>query len=274
MGETPVGPGDEDRIVDGLYALAAEELRRRGHPADEPISVAQLCDHVVPYGAVRSALELELKADYDHAVLRLLAAAGERVRLEPEEVREELQRALATPYPDVDAYREYAAARVWIALDSTTPPAASEGGGGGGGTDDATREPAAEPADQPDEPEEPQAEGAEGADEGSGDGAGAGPEGAAERGARAPIRIHREADEPGEATAEERGSVAPHPGLLVPREGLPCSFCSHPLPPGRRVRFCPFCGGDQRLRSCRRCDALLEREWSYCVRCGRPVEDE
>ena len=115
-----------DVVVDRLFGLVLDELRRRGHPLHEPLTVAELCDDVAPYGAVRSALDLELKADYDHAVLRLLAGGGGHVRIEPDEVRQELQRALGTPYPDVDAYRAYGSARVRIEPDSVPAPAEAD----------------------------------------------------------------------------------------------------------------------------------------------------
>lgn len=259
---------EEDRVVERLYGLVVDELRRRGHRTDQPLSVAELCDEVAPYGAVRSALELELKADYDHALLRLLAGAGDHVRLEPEEVRDELKRQLAAPLPDVAVYRGYAAARVWIDLEP--------------GEAEAVEAPAGEPADPGVGLENAPGVEEGGADEvpGTGEEEGPGDEDVAVGGAdapetrepsdRAPIRIHRELEE----DEDDGGSrVARHPGPLVPREGLDCSFCSQPLPVGRRIRFCPFCGGDQRLRPCPRCDAVLERDWLYCVRCGRPADD-
>ena len=55
--------------------------------------------------------------------------------------------------------------------------------------------------------------------------------------------------------------------------GADCAVCGDGLPAGRRVRFCPHCGGDQRLRPCPRCEAVLEREWRYCIRCGHEVAD-
>lgn len=237
---------DEDRLLARLNDLVVEELRRRGHPADRPVTIGELCDEIAPYGAVRTALDVEIKADYDHAILRFLAGAGHHVRLEPDEVREELQRVLAAPYPDVGAYREFAAARAWIDFTPPPEPVAPDAGPA-----DAERERDAD--DGPDE-DEAAASDVEEPDAG----------GFVER---APIRIHRKAE------AAEGSEIAPHPGPLVPREGVPCSFCEQPLPVGRRVRFCPFCGGDQRLRPCPGCDAALERDWSYCVRCGRAVDD-
>jgi hypothetical protein len=51
-----------------------------------------------------------------------------------------------------------------------------------------------------------------------------------------------------------------------------CGFCDSQLPPGRRARFCPFCGGDQTMKPCQDCGEALEAGWLFCIACGAPAE--
>ena len=53
--------------------------------------------------------------------------------------------------------------------------------------------------------------------------------------------------------------------------GVECLNCSAPLPPGRRVAFCPFCGQSIGSFSCANCGEQLERGWRHCITCGAPV---
>ncbi|MGK7311319.1 MAG: zinc ribbon domain-containing protein [Candidatus Longimicrobiales bacterium M2_2A_002] len=246
-----------DEVVTRLYRALVEALRRRDHPAGEPVKVADLYDDLIPYRAVRSRLGVELNADYEHALLRLLAGEHHGVRLEPADARDELRRELDSPYPDVGAYRRFSGSRVWVELpDRPHSP------------------------EEPEEPEEPGLSEASEPSEASSDkerpGGPAGPgPGRSERRRpgpgpgpahhssaapeRAPLRLHT--DEPPEEAEDRRRSLA----------GRACSFCSEPLPERRRVRFCPYCGADQRLNPCPRCDAVLEEGWKYCVNCGTEV---
>src|SRR5690606_35210425 len=58
----------------------------------------------------------------------------------------------------------------------------------------------------------------------------------------------------------------------VPSAAPNCAFCAEPLPTGRPVTFCPFCGKDQRQRPCPACAEVLERGWRFCIACGTPVD--
>lgn len=53
-----------------------------------------------------------------------------------------------------------------------------------------------------------------------------------------------------------------------------CHFCGGRLPSAREARFCPHCGLDLTMRQCPACSTELERQWRYCVTCGRQADDE
>lgn len=56
--------------------------------------------------------------------------------------------------------------------------------------------------------------------------------------------------------------------------GDDCTYCGGGLPIGRRIRFCPHCGLDLTVRQCPACSTELDREWRFCVTCGRQADDE
>lgn len=214
-----------DEVVTRLYRSLVEALRRRGHRGEQPVKVSEIYKDLVPYQSVRSALGVELNADYEHALLRLLAGERDLLRLEPEEAREELRKEVATPYPFVGLFRKFSSSKVWVKLPPGYTPVESD-----------DRPPLRLAVDT---------------------GAGSGSVGSAAA-ERAPVRLH--SDPPGSASH----------GAASPGE-QPCTFCGERLPEGRRVRFCPHCGGDQRLQPCPRCEAVLEREWRFCISCGQEV---
>lgn len=230
-----------DEVVTKLYRALVEELQRRDHPEDEPVTVSELHQTLIPYAAVRSAIGVELNADYEHALLRLLAGERNLLRLEPRTAREELRREVDAPYPVVELYRKFSGSQVWVKRT--------------GVQESSRQKPPAPPA----------------------------PGGAAEHGAgdgQSP-RIVAEVETPrirtgGAEPAPERPPIQLHPAAKSSAERTvhataACGFCGEDLPAGRRARFCPYCGGDQRLRPCPRCEAVLERDWRHCISCGHEV---
>ncbi|MDX1675288.1 MAG: zinc ribbon domain-containing protein [Longimicrobiales bacterium] len=234
-----------DEVVVRLYRALMEELRRRGHPPDRPVKVGQLYEDLVPYRAVRGRLGVELNADYEHAMLRLLAGERGLLRLEPEHARAELREEVDAPFPQVGLFRKFSAYNVRLERpEELTRPDAEDDGGGTAEVGPAL----------------------------------SGAPGAARSGDR-DLRIAAEADGPvthGGAAAE-RAPVRLHRSIDTDPADSPdvgervCAFCEGALPAGRRIRFCPRCGGDQRLRPCPRCDAVLERDWQYCISCGHEL---
>lgn len=249
-----------DEVVTRLYRALVEELRRRGHPEDGPVKVSDLYRELVPYRAVRSTLDVELNADYEHALLRLLSGERDLLRLEPAEAREELRREVEAPYPFVGLFRKFSASNVWVNMPAERPAPAPE-------ATPAEQAPRSVSADAR-EGQPPRTRG--GTHPADAPGPGQGP-------ATEPQPVGRGASGHGSAVAE-RAPVHLHaeppaddPAERMTHAGQACAFCSDPLPSGRRVRFCPHCGGDQRLRPCPRCDAVLERGWQYCISCGSEV---
>jgi hypothetical protein len=61
--------------------------------------------------------------------------------------------------------------------------------------------------------------------------------------------------------------------VAVPADpsGATCWSCVEALPRGRQVKFCPFCGADQRQPACAACGAQAERGWKHCPDCGGPL---
>ncbi len=115
-----------DEVVTRLHRAIVEALRQRGSP-EGPVKVADLYQELVPYRAVRSTLGVELNADYEHALLRLLAGERGLLRLEPEAARAELRKEAAQPHPSVGLYRKFAGSDVWITLPDAADPGDSSG---------------------------------------------------------------------------------------------------------------------------------------------------
>lgn len=238
-----------DAVAKRLHQLLVDALRERDPNASSlPVTVAEIYQELVPYRAVRERLGVELNADYEHALLRLLAGEDGLLRLEPASARDELSQELASPNPYVGIYRKFAACDVWVQIDPAQPQ-------------DGALESAGEETATP----------ATGLEVGS---------------AGAPNRPPQAASAPSPAPTvpgPQGGSTATPPvpqrtsTLTAARQrtdaGDPpaCHFCSHPLPTGRAVRFCPYCGKDQRLRPCGRCGEALEQSWRYCIACGEPA---
>ena len=258
-----------------IHATLAEALRRRPRAFDAPVTVAEIYQDLVPYRAVRTALGFDMNADYEHTLLRLLAGEDELARLEPEEAREELRAELETPNPNVGLFRKFAGCDVWVV--EPAPSVRAEAGSGaivelsqddGPSSADTWEaraaiwmDPAAEADDGTDGAEEP-----------------------AEIELLLEDEVEAPPDEPVAVAAPEsltpddeegRKSMASSTTPEQPRaeaQAGACAFCDSVLPPGREVRYCPFCGMDQALRPCGACGEPLQREWRYCIACGGGVE--
>ena len=66
--------------------------------------------------------------------------------------------------------------------------------------------------------------------------------------------------------------------IAAPREDRPaitdgCAHCAKPIPSGRPVVFCPWCGERLIPFTCSRCGTHLDSDWKHCITCGAPSKD-
>lgn len=271
-----------DAVATNLYHALIDALHARGDTdtADRPVTVAEIYQELIPYRGVREALGFELNAEYEHALLRLLAGEAELLRLEPTSARDELRQELQSPNPYVGLYRKFAACDVWVKVDpreqdATPSPKPAP----------AAERPAAATAPPPATPVTPAVpataipptappifsapatapartiSGRLGEPVGSlAGGSTAGPAGAsigepARPLVSAPASTSNPASAPAAGTSGEQALAT-------------CPFCQKAVPTGRKVKYCPNCGGDQRSRPCARCGEVLDNAWRYCISCG------
>ena len=105
-----------DNIVDELdrlFGLLVTALARETRVA-VPFPAAEVYERLVPYRSNRSRLNVATHQDYEMAVLRLLAGERSYLQLEPESVREAMQRELATINPDPAFFRSFPDAQVMV----------------------------------------------------------------------------------------------------------------------------------------------------------------
>lgn len=265
-----------DPVVDPLHRSLVEAIRRRRTDVEAaPVTVAEIYQELVPYRVVRPAVGVELNADYEAALLRLLAGEGDRVRLEPAEARELLHREVYSPNPDTGLYRRFAACEVWVrpvsgggAADGSeprsafAPPAASESSEVAKPAEPAGSEPAVEP------------ETATAAEVSSAPAAADVAEAPAPLDVVPPVPPTPDAPAEPAGRAPARPSPAARTAAAAPSAAAPertaCAFCHEELPVGREVRFCPHCGADQSKVPCEACGETLEPGWRFCIACGEP----
>ena len=99
--------------LDRLFECLVEVLARDARIA-VPFPAADLYERLVPYRSNRSRLKVATHQDYEMTVLRLLAGEREYVRLEPEDVREGMQREVTAANPDAAYFRSFPEARVMV----------------------------------------------------------------------------------------------------------------------------------------------------------------
>jgi hypothetical protein len=273
--------------VERLYRRLADALRRsRIEPFSSPVTVAEIYQELVPYRQVREEMGFSMNADYEHALLSLLAGAGERVRLEPQTARDVIARELKMPNPNVSIYREYAACDVWVlepeeAAAGTDAPADDDESGlewleGLGEEELGSALGTFAFLDQPDRPEprtgdappppprpEPRPEPAPPPPPPQPRPEPAPPQPRAAQPAAEPAA-------PREVAGAQPAAPEREPDAAAAAEGR-CAFCDSSLPAGRQVRFCPWCGGDQSTRPCGACGEVVEQQWLFCVACGTPA---
>ena len=219
-----------DNNVERLHRALVDAIRTsRGEDFAHPITVSEIYQKLLPYRAARAAVGFEMNADYEYALLRLLAGEGDLARLEPIEVQESLRAELESPNPNVSLFRDYANCDVWL-----TPREEDDDDDVDIHIEHAPRNGTRfVPVDDDDDDEEIFTE-----DE---------------------LAIEPEDDEePHAAQAVPMPQTSKHQ----------CSFCGGDLPVGRLVNFCPYCGNDLTRRPCASCGEILDPMWRFCISCG------
>ena len=217
--------------LDRLFGLLVAALARETRVA-VPFPAAEIYERLVPYRSTRSRLNVATHQDYEMAVLRLLAGERGYVQLEPDAVREAMEREIATINPDPAYFRSFpearvmvngrAAERVLLAERAYAPPTDDDEDGLLDTTGENPIPPPASPAS-----------------------------------GGASHVVH-----------PERFRVARPQGLSENQ----CEYCGGVLPSNRDARFCPHCGQPQEGDlKCPACGSAVDVGWAYCLSCGKPT---
>ena len=217
--------------LDRLFELLVTGLSKDNRLA-VPFPAAEVYERLVPYRSNRSHLNVATHQDYEMTVLRLLAGERGYLRLEPDDVREAMQREVTATSPDTAYFRNFPDCRVMINRlaaerflrgDMRYAPAAPEP------EEEEEEEPVSWTGENPVSP--------------------------------APGEQPQDADEPTFELADDG----------EPPAAKRCPYCGGGLPAGRKVNFCPHCGqpplGEQ--LKCPACGVEVDVGWAYCAGCGR-----
>ena len=109
-----------DRLHQELLAATDEPSHKGDSPA--ALTIADLYQRLIPYRLVRGEVGVMELADYEHALLRLLAGERQYVRLGEKSVTMEFRRELASPHPILGIYRDHAGVEVTVLRGETEPP--------------------------------------------------------------------------------------------------------------------------------------------------------
>lgn len=248
------------QVLERFHRALIEEIQtQRPEYLTGPFTVAEIYQNLVPYGSHRDRIGVDMNADYEDALLRLLAGEGGFLVLESEPALRDIQAELETTNPNTGLYREFAAVDVRLnqsrldlsaaAIDEIRDLARE--------LDVATPVPMNELAPAESAPPD----------------LGIVPPGVDIFAGNGP--------EPEEAAQPD---PAPRPGGLQPelvdvprrpsgavRGGDPCQWCRATLPEKDNLNFCPFCGTDLNLVPCPACGEELELGWRFCTACGTDV---
>jgi hypothetical protein len=231
-----------ETVVAQMHRTLVDAMRRsRPGALDQPVTVAEIYQELLPYRDARTAVGFDMNADYEHALLRLLAGEEELARIEPREVRDKLRLELESPNPDVGLFRTYANCDVWVSTDgSRLDMDADDHAIAASWEEEFLRAEAEDEADAEEVPPLP--------------------------GARSGSRF--------EIAGEPAVGPDIHEGPAIVTSG--CAFCGAELPDSRMIHFCPYCGSDQSQQPCPSCGEMLEPLWRFCINCGaraRPLGD-
>lgn len=258
-------------LLDRLHHRLRTALRDGG-PGTAAPTVGDVYQRLIPYRAVRGELGIMELADYEHALLRLLAGERGYLELGEERARAEFVAELSSPNPILGVYRDYAAATVRVA-GRANPASHAPADDAQASPYSATDELPALPGSVSASAWTPPADSAEPATPQPSGRAQAGP--AQDAGAAGEHTPPFAGPDPSAPTVagDAPGSGSPSPSSSAAGERAPqkrCVHCGSGLPSVPDLRFCPECGGDQRDTDCAGCGSSLRAEWRFCIRCGTP----
>lgn len=250
---------DGSRILERLYRVLVEEIRDRSPEyLETSFTVAEIYQNLVPYRSHRDRIGVEMNADYEDALLRLLAGEGDYLSIDSEAARRQIREELDSLNPDTGVYRDFAAVDVHLNPEKLPERKAPE------------REP----------PEREEAPAPEGSSEPPGT-PGEDDEAAsavfsfvdAQEGAGPPRENGPEGPESGPDDPGPDPEVREPPSRVEgdARESGVCPWCRGELPEREELHFCPHCGSRPDHAPCPECGTELDAEWRFCIACGAAV---
>jgi hypothetical protein len=245
----------ESQLVERLHAVLVEEIRaRRPQYLQQPFTVAEIYQDLVPYRSHRDRIGAAMNGDYEHALLKLLAGEGDFVVLESEQARKRMLSELESSNPNTGIFRDYAALDVWL-----NPARIPEGRGQA-------------PAPEPVAPPKPAAAAADSWELALAEKPVVGKARAESRASRASAA--REEPRAAEPQIAPKRTVKPSTEEVRTSAPSNCRWCKSDLPKRDNMRFCPFCGVDVNLVPCPFCAEKVEPGWRFCIVCGTEVPRE
>lgn len=115
-------------MSDGLYTLLRRRMAAERVGPDDPVAVAELHKRLLPYHTCRDSLGYATKAEYDVAMLRLLADEA-RVAVAEPALREAVRAEIRQPEPGLAFLHRYAASEIRL---KDVPPLREPSDGGDG----------------------------------------------------------------------------------------------------------------------------------------------
>ena len=111
-----------------LFVALVREIRTRWPEyLHSRFTVAEIYQNLIPWRRHRNTIDIATSAEYEQALLRLLAGEGDYLALESQAAREEIQAELEARFPNTGLYRDFAA--VGVRLNSSRLPAGDGGAG-------------------------------------------------------------------------------------------------------------------------------------------------
>jgi rubrerythrin len=236
------------RLVSNLAATDPARLRR-------PVPLDEISREILPYRAIRRALQLDTSEDYELVLLRLCAGEGSLVQTEPDEARARFAQEIRSANPDLDVLHAFENVQVTLRAESLARALEAEPEG--------SYAPPGRRAEPEIDPElvlgAAQFDDLPGLSE-------------AELPRVEAFRERPHAEELSDAEELPDADELPETGEASTVESAPsCLYCGGSLPVHRPVNFCPHCGQSQTQILCPECRSEIEPGWRHCVNCGAAV---